>query len=60
MPSTTSDILRPGEAAKMLGVSTRTLANWTDQGRLQAIRLPGTGYRRYRRADIEALIAATA
>jgi len=51
-------MLRPGDAAKLLGVTTRTLANWTDQGRLNAIRLPGRGGRRYRRADIEALITA--
>jgi excisionase family DNA binding protein len=51
-----SDMIRPAEAARMLGVTTRTVANWTDDGKLHAIRLPG-GSRRYRRADIAALAA---
>lgn len=57
MPSTDSGgskLLKPSEAAELLGVSTRALANWADAGHLDAIKLPG-GSRRYRRADVEAL-----
>lgn len=49
-----SDLLRPGEAAKLLHVTTRALANWADAGHVPTFRLPG-GERRYRRADILAL-----
>lgn len=52
--SESSDLLKPGDAAAILGVTTRALANWADAGRLDAIKLPG-GSRRYRRADVEAL-----
>lgn len=65
MPPATSDfddnsndqLLRPKDAAKRLGVSTRTLADWADAGRLQARRLP-SGARRYRASDIDALANA--
>lgn len=52
------ELLRPGDAARLLGCSTHTLANWSDSGKLRAIRLLG-GDRRYRRADIIALATPT-
>lgn len=52
------ELLRPGDAARLIGVSTHTLANWSDNGKLRAIRLLGRD-RRYRRADIIALATPT-
>jgi diguanylate cyclase (GGDEF)-like protein/excisionase family DNA binding protein len=49
--------LRLGDAAAELGVSLNTLRRWSDAGRLKCYRSPG-GHRRYRRADIEALLRA--
>lgn len=47
-----SDKLMPGEAARMVGVTTRTLA---DMKSLHPIVLP-SGHRRYLRSEIEQLI----
>jgi diguanylate cyclase (GGDEF)-like protein/excisionase family DNA binding protein len=49
--------LRLGEAAAELGVSLNTLRRWSDSGKLTCYRSPG-GHRRYRRADVEALLRA--
>ena len=49
------DWLRVAEAAGLLGVSLNTLRRWTDAGRLACYRSPG-GHRRYRAADIQALL----
>ncbi len=49
------DWLRLGEAATTLGVSLNTLRRWSDTGKLVCYRSPG-GHRRYRRADVEALL----
>ena len=51
------DWLRLGEAAAELGVSLNTLRRWSDAGKLTCYRSPG-GHRRYRRADLEALMRA--
>jgi predicted site-specific integrase-resolvase len=48
--------LLPGEAARILGVTTTTLATWADAGRVEFIRLP-SGHRRYF-ADSVARLAA--
>jgi len=42
------------EAAKLLGINTRTLRRWDFEGKLKAVRSPG-GHRRYRLSEIEAL-----
>ena len=50
------DSLPIGDAARRLGVSVDTLREWDATGKLpSAYRTPGN-QRRYRRADIEALI----
>ena len=49
--------LRLGDAAAELGVSLNTLRRWSDAGKLTVYRSPG-GHRRYRRADVEALLHA--
>jgi len=51
------DWLRLSEAATALGVSLNTLRRWSDTGKLVCYRSP-CGHRRYRRADVEALLRA--
>ena len=51
--SDSSEFLQVGEAASYLGVSTQTLRRWDREGRLTAVRRPGSKYRYYRRADLE-------
>lgn len=48
-------LLRPGEAAKMVGVSTRTLRNLEDSGVLNPVVLP-SGHRRYKLNEIESIL----
>ncbi|ORA83316.1 helix-turn-helix domain-containing protein [Mycobacterium malmoense] len=55
-PDTGSEFLAVGEAAGLVGVSVDTLRRWERNGRIIALRTP-TGHRRFRRADIEALLA---
>jgi excisionase family DNA binding protein len=45
------DLLRPAEAAALLGVRTSAIARWAREGRLAATATPG-GHRRYRRDEI--------
>jgi excisionase family DNA binding protein len=45
-----------GAAALLLGVSVDTVRRWSDDGRLPVTVLP-SGHRRYRRSDIDALLA---
>ena len=49
------DLLTPREAAEMFGVNANTLARWVRAGRLASVTTPG-GHRRYRRADVHALM----
>lgn len=49
------DELRPGEAARMCGVTPHTLIRWERLGLLVAVRTAG-GHRRWCRDQIEALI----
>lgn len=48
-----AEFLQVGEAANYLGVSTQTLRRWDREGKLAAVRRPGSNYRYYRRADLE-------
>lgn len=41
------------EAAAYLGVSSQTLRRWDTSGKLRPVRHPGSGYRYYRRTDLE-------
>ncbi len=47
-------MLSPGQAARVLGVTTQTLATFADRGVIQAVRLP-SGHRRYLKSEIDAL-----
>lgn len=52
------DYLTPGEAAKRLSVSTRTLWRYQAEGRITPKRLP-SGHRRFLVEDIDRLLAAS-
>lgn len=41
------------QAANELGVHENTIRNWEDQGLLHAIRLPGSGFRRFPKEEID-------
>jgi excisionase family DNA binding protein len=41
------------DAAKRLGVHENTVRNLEKHGQLKAVRLPGSGFRRFRKQDIE-------
>ncbi len=47
------DFLSLAEAADYIGVSKDTLRRWDAVGRLKSVRRPGSGYRFYRRPDLE-------
>lgn len=53
VPLTSKDV------ARLFSVSTVTVANWADSGKLASFRTPG-GHRRFRRADVDAFIADSA
>jgi len=45
-------LLTISQAAKVLGVHPNTLRSWADKGLIAHVKLP-SGYRRFRRADVE-------
>ncbi len=51
--SPTTEFLNVRETAKQLGVHENTVRNLEKRGLLQAARLPGSGFRRFRKADID-------
>ncbi len=51
-------LLRTGEVARRLRVPPRTVARWSRQGRLAAVRTLG-GHRRYPQAEVDRLLAQT-
>jgi excisionase family DNA binding protein len=58
MPLTERDpdgLLTVQQAAELAQVSASTIVNWADKGALPVRRTPG-GHRRFRRADVEAVI----
>jgi excisionase family DNA binding protein len=50
-----SEIITPGEAAKILGVSTDTVGRYLDLGIIEGHRTPG-GQRRVNRDSVESVI----
>ncbi len=48
--------LRISEAAAYLGVSPNTLRNWENAGKVVAVRHPVSGYRLFKRKDLDALL----
>jgi len=51
------ELLKPREAAELLGVRPTTIARWAREGRLIPLYTPG-GHRRYRRSAVRALLPA--
>lgn len=49
--------LSPGQVADIFGVTVTTVAKWADDGKLPFFTTPG-GQRRFRAADVDALLAA--
>ena len=47
--------MSPAQVADILGIHRDTVRLWTDKGMIPCWRTP-TGHRRYRRADVDALI----
>ena len=48
-------LLSPGEVAKAFRVDPKTVSRWAQAGKIPSLRTVG-GHRRFRRADIEALL----
>ncbi|MBS7288349.1 MAG: helix-turn-helix domain-containing protein [Candidatus Freyarchaeota archaeon] len=48
------ELLRPRDAAKMFGISVKTLWKWQKKGIIKAVKLP-TGKLRYPRSEVERL-----
>ena len=54
------DFLRISEAAAYLGVPVTTLRNWENAGKVEAVRHLVSGYRLFRRKDLDALLKRVA
>jgi excisionase family DNA binding protein len=52
-------LLTPAEVAAVFRVNPKTVSRWAKTGRIAAVRTPG-GHRRYRQADVVALLSVTA
>jgi excisionase family DNA binding protein len=50
------DYLRISQAAEYLGVSSNTLRNWENAGKLLAYRHPLNKYRLFKKAELDALL----
>lgn len=50
---TTAQYMNVRETARLLGVHEHTVRNWEKRGVIKAIKLPGSGYRRFDRAEVE-------
>jgi excisionase family DNA binding protein len=48
-----TEFMNVRDAARELGVHENTVRNLEKRGELKAIRLPGSGFRRFRKEDIE-------
>ncbi len=53
----TQELLNVRDTARALGVHENTVRNWEARGLLRAVRLPGSGFRRFGVADVERLRA---
>jgi excisionase family DNA binding protein len=50
---TPTETLNVRQAADLLGVHENTVRNWFDHGILRGFKLPGSGFRRFPREEIE-------
>jgi excisionase family DNA binding protein len=51
----TRQLLNVRDTAHALGVHENTVRNWEERGILRAVRLPGSGFRRFAAEDVERL-----
>ena len=51
-----SNMLRTGEACRILCIHSNTLRRWSEQGMVKAYRVGPRGDRRFRRDDVAALL----
>jgi Helix-turn-helix domain len=51
----TKQLLNVRDTAQALGVHENTVRNWEERGILRAVRLPGSGFRRFAVDDVERL-----
>ena len=51
----TRELLNVRDTARALDVHENTVRNWEERGILRAVRLPGSGYRRFSVQDVERL-----
>ncbi len=51
-------LLTPGEVAARFRVDPKTVTRWANAGKLTAVRTLG-GHRRYRRSEVDELLAAS-
>lgn len=51
-----NEYLRITEAAQFLGVSNLTLRNWGKQNKIPTYRSPTSGYRLYKKEDLEKIL----
>jgi excisionase family DNA binding protein len=56
-PRAGHELLTPGEAARLLGVTPNTVTRWSRAGRMPAIQTMG-GHRRFRRTEVERVLRA--
>jgi len=54
---TKSPVVTMKEAARMLGVHQQTIRGWERRGLIRLVRLPGSGYRRVPRVEVERLVS---
>lgn len=59
LPDEAETLVMPAEAARMLHVTTKTLQRMAIRGDIRAVTLPSSNHRRYRLADIKALLKDT-
>lgn len=50
-----TELLTPGDVARLFGVDPKTVSRWSDSGKLDAMRTLG-GHRRYRADEVRALL----
>jgi excisionase family DNA binding protein len=50
-----AELMQVRQTARTLGVSENTVRRWAERGLLTAVRLPGSGVRRFRPDEVEGL-----
>jgi excisionase family DNA binding protein len=48
-----TDLLNVRQTAEVLGVHENTVRNWEKSGLLRGVKLPGSGFRRFPREEVE-------